>query len=138
MTLTRQRWLARLSVALIAAAIAILIAIAGPSSISVILAGVLAWCVMLAAGYWFLAHRGLARWAAFCLAVAAPAGLIALYAVNSLLWVAVTSVVMLAAGLAAGSLAMGEERASPREHQAQRPRHAFLIMNPRSGGGKVG
>ena len=50
------------------------------------------------------------------------------------------SVVLAAAAVAAGRAALGsgEVPAGPREYAAARQRQPFMIMNPRSGGGKVG
>ncbi len=131
-----QRWLARLSFVLLAGALAVLIAFAGRHSIGVLLTGALAACATIAGAYWFLANRGVLRWAAFALAVIAPAGLIAFYVSRTLLWVAVVTVGLVVLGMGAGRAAMGAVGQAP-EVAAARPSHAFLIMNPRSGGGKV-
>jgi diacylglycerol kinase family enzyme len=120
------------------AAVVILIVFATGHSIGLIVSGVLALCLMVAGGYWFLANRGVLRWAALALAVLAPVALIVVYASRHLLWVAVVTVAALLLALGAATAAMGTAASSAApERAAARPRRAFLIMNPRSGGGKV-
>ena len=95
--------------------------------------------VVCAAAWWFLAHRGVLRWLAFALLAAAPVVVIVVYALAGLLWEVALSVVLAAAAVAAGHAALrtAGPPASPREHAAMPKQRAFVIMNPRSGGGKV-
>ncbi len=120
------------------AAVVILVVFAAGHSIGLIISGVIALCLMMAGGYWFLANRGVLRWAALALTVLVPVALIVVYASRHLLWVALVTVAALLLALGAAHAAMGTaaSRATP-ERAAARPRRAFLIMNPRSGGGKV-
>jgi Diacylglycerol kinase catalytic domain len=92
-----------------------------------------------AAAWWFLAYRGVVRWLALVVVVAAPVFVIVVYVVAGLLWEVALSVVLAAAAVAAGraALASGDAPAGPPEYAAARPRQPFMIMNPRSGGGKV-
>ena len=136
--MTRQRWLARLALLLIAAAIAVLIAFAGLLSLALVPIGAIGLCLMLAGSYWFLSNRGLVRWLAFALAVLAPAAVIVAYARRGLLWVAIVAVAALILAVICARAAMGcVPRAPGDETPAERPKRPFLIMNPRSGGGKV-
>jgi diacylglycerol kinase family enzyme len=136
--MTGQRWLARLAFLLMVAAVVILVVFASGHSIALIVSGVIGLCLMIAFGYWFLAYRGVLRWASLVLAVAVPVALIVVYATRHLLWVAVVAVAALLLGLVAARAAMGTaERVAEPERPADRPRRPFLIMNPRSGGGKV-
>jgi len=136
--MTGQRWLARLAILLILAALAILIAFAEGRSIGLILIGALGACAMVAGAYWFLANRGVRRWLAVALAVLAPAAVITTYALRNLLWVALVGVAALLLAAASGRAAMGRSRRkASADRPAARPKRAFLIMNPRSGGGKV-
>jgi diacylglycerol kinase family enzyme len=135
--MTGQRWLARLAFLLIAAAIAFLIAFAGVRSLALVLIGAIGPCVMLAGSYWFVTNKGLVRWLAFALAVLAPAAVIAAYARRHVLWVAIVAVVALVLALISARAAMGSVVTTPDERPAERPKRPFLIMNPRSGGGKV-
>jgi diacylglycerol kinase family enzyme len=96
--------------------------------------------VVVAAGFWFLVQRGALRWLALAVAVGTPVAALILFAANGLLWVAVVAGALLLAGVGAGRLALAPERSSwtlP-VAAAPAPRRPFLIMNPRSGGGKVG
>jgi diacylglycerol kinase family enzyme len=136
--MTRQRWLARLAFLLMVAAVVILVVFASGHSIGLIVSGVIGLCLMIAFGYWFLAYRGVLRWASLALAVAVPVALIVVYATRHLLWVALVAVGALLLALLAARAAMGTaERVTMPERPADRPRRPFLIMNPRSGGGKV-
>ena len=72
MTTMTRRWLARASFALMLAAVALLLAVAGWRSLGLAALAVLGVCAVLAGGYWFLASRGLLRWLALALAAAAP------------------------------------------------------------------
>jgi diacylglycerol kinase family enzyme len=136
-----QRWLARLSFVLAGAAVAILLAFAGVKSLSMLAVGLAAAVVGLAAAYVFLSRRGVVRWLALAVFVLAPIAVIVVYAVKDLLWVAlVSAAAWLLAGVTARlALAGSETDWRMPEYPAQPPpRHPYLIMNPKSGGGKVG
>jgi diacylglycerol kinase family enzyme len=138
-SVTVRRWLARSSFALMLGAAALLIAEAGWRSLALVAFAAIGACAVLAGTFWFLANRGLVRWLALLLAVAAPLLILVAFALASLLWVAVVAVALMVLAVAAGKLALtthGESAARPAA-RAQRPQRPFLIMNPRSGGGKV-
>ena len=94
----------------------------------------------LAAAYWFLAERGIRRWLALAILVLAPIAVIVIFALNGLLWVALVSA---GAWLLAGLTARAALAPDPGDwHMPELPvgrvaKRPFLIMNPRSGGGKV-
>jgi hypothetical protein len=79
------------------------------------------------------------RWLAVALAVAAPLVVLVLYRNARLLWVVLVALGLLALAVAAGRAALGRDAIPERmpEHDVPPPRRPFLIMNPRSGGGKV-
>jgi diacylglycerol kinase family enzyme len=136
-----QRWLARLSFAFAGLAIAVLLVVAGLRSIAMLGVGLGAAAVSLVAAYSALSHRGLWRWLALVAFVLAPVAVIIVYAFAALLWVALVSAVLwlLAATAARSALAIGQPDWHMPEHAAAPPAaRPFLIMNPRSGGGKVG
>ena len=136
-----QRWLARLSFALAGLAIVILLVFAGLKSLTMVAVGLAAAVVSLAAAYVFLSRRGIWRWLSLAVFVLAPIAVIIVYAFRDLLWVAVLSAaVWLVAGMTARrALAGNQPDWRMPEHPAQPPaRHPYLIMNPKSGGGKVG
>jgi diacylglycerol kinase family enzyme len=103
--------------------------------------GVAAAVVSVAAAYFFLSRRGMWRWLSLAVFVLAPVAVIVVYAFRHLLWIAVLSAaIWLLAGVTA-RLALSGNQPDWRmpEHPAQPPaRHPYLIMNPKSGGGKVG
>ncbi len=139
MNMTTRRWLARASFALMLAAVALVIAVAGWRSLALVALNAIGVCAVLAGAYWFLANRGVLRWIALVLVVAAPVLILVVFALASLLWVAVVAVALMVAATATAKTALstgGPEAAMP-AGPAARPRRPFLIMNPRSGGGKV-
>jgi diacylglycerol kinase family enzyme len=139
-SLRSRRWWARGSLALVAAALLLLLAFAGDGGLWLVLFTAVAAAVVVASLFWFLLHRGPVRWLAVALAVATPVTLLAVFVANGLLWVAVLGAVLLVAGVAAAHTALRPHRsewALP-VTDAPPPRRPFVIMNPRSGGGKVG
>ena len=139
MTAKTRRWLARASFALMLAAVALLLAVAGWRSLALVAFAAIGGCAVVAGGYWFLAHRGVLRWMALALVVAAPVLILVTFAWHHLLWVAIVAVALMvaAAGTARAALGTGGQDAAMPARPAARPRRPFLIMNPRSGGGKV-
>jgi diacylglycerol kinase family enzyme len=136
----RQRWLARLAFAAATAAVVVLVLLGGLKSVTALLLGLLGLAVGCAAAWCFLAYRGVVRWLALVVVVAAPVFVIVVYVVAGLLWEAAVSVVLAAAAAAAGRAALTSPggSAGPPEYAAAQQRQPFMIMNPRSGGGKVG
>jgi diacylglycerol kinase family enzyme len=135
-----QRWLARLSFVLAALTVVIVVVFAGLKSLAMLAVGVAAAVVSLAAAYVFLSRRGVLRWLALAVFVLAPVTVIVVYAARDLLWVAVVAAAAwLGAGMTARlALAGGQPDWRMPQYPAQPPaRHPYLIMNPRSGGGKV-
>ncbi len=136
-----HRWLARLSLVLAGVAVAIPAAFAGLRSLAMLGVGLAAAAVSIVAGYFILARRGLWRWVAVAVFVLAPVAVLVTYAFASLLWVAAGSAVawLLAAVAARGALTYNDTDWRMPEYPAQPPaRRPYLIMNPKSGGGKVG
>ncbi|QFZ77900.1 diacylglycerol kinase [Streptomyces fagopyri] len=134
-----RRWAAR--AALTTAALAVLLPLAkgglgGVLLLAVALVGVV---VTAAATWWTLTRRGPLRWVAALLAVATPAAVVTLFALF-LLWAVPVSLLLWAAAVWAGRYALrgdGPRFRPAREHRTAPPRRPFLVMNPRSGGGKV-
>jgi len=135
-----QRWLARLSFVLLGLTVAGVGVLPGLKSLTMLAVGLAGAVVSLAAAYFFLSRRGVLRWLSFAVFVLAPVAVIVVYAFRDLL----AEAVVLAAGWLLASmtarLALAGDRPDWRmpEHPAQPPaRHPYLIMNPKSGGGKV-
>src|SRR6266516_1776357 len=134
-----QRWLARLAFAAAAAAVVVLLLSGALRSIIALVLGFAGLAVGCAAAWWFLANRGVLRWLALVVLVAAPVLVIVVYVVAGLLWQIALAAVLAAGAGAAGraALASGGRPAGPREYAAAPQQRPFVIMNPRSGGGKV-
>jgi diacylglycerol kinase family enzyme len=133
------RWLAWAAFGLVFASAAVLIGFADLASLAMVAIGAVAACLTLAGGYWFLAHRGVVRWLAFGLVILVPVAVLVVFALNHVIWVAVVSVALLvlAAGAARRALAPAAAGPGMPVREAPPPERAFVIMNPRSGGGKV-
>jgi diacylglycerol kinase family enzyme len=135
-----QRWLARLALAAAAAAVLVPPVVAGlRQSIALVLVGLAGLALTLAGAWWALTNKGLVRGVAAALAVAAPLTVLVLYTRARLTWVVLLAVGLLVLAVAAGRAALGRDAIPERmrEHDVPPPRRPFLIMNPRSGGGKV-
>jgi len=135
-----RRWLARLSFLLAAAAIVILALFAGLRSLTMLAVGLAAAAVSLAAAFFFLSRRGIVRWLSLTVFALTPIAVIVLFAFRGVLWVAIVSAAawLLASTTARVALAGDHTDWRMPEHPAEPPaRHPYLIMNPKSGGGKV-
>ncbi|MEU8842934.1 diacylglycerol kinase family protein [Streptomyces roseus] len=132
-----RRWTARLALVTGMAALAVLVLFGGLASLLLMVVG-WAGLVLTAAGvWWMLTHTGWIRVLAGLLVVIAPLAVLLLYAAAGLLWVVLVSLALWALAVAAGSAALTEDAAGMPEHSAARAERPFVIMNPRSGGGKV-
>ena len=135
-----QHWLARLSFVLAAGAIVILALFAGLKSLTILAVGLVAAAVSLATAFFFLSRRGILRWLSLAVFALTPIAVIVFYAFRNVLWVAIVSaaVWLLASMTARVALASNPVDARMPEHPAEPPaRHPYVIMNPKSGGGKV-
>ncbi|HKG49194.1 MAG TPA: diacylglycerol kinase family protein [Actinomycetales bacterium] len=136
----RQRWLARLCFVTAAAATVLVLVQAGlRGSVGLLLVGVVGMAVALTGAWWFLTHRGLARWLAGVVVILAPLTVAVVWARAQLIWVVVVLVVLWLVTLAAGQRALAGTDApeGPAEYEVPPPQRPYLIMNPKSGGGKV-
>ena len=135
-----RRWWARAAYAAALLAVAVPLVAAGlAGTIALVITGVGAVLVAVAAIYWFLIGRGVLRWGALALAVIAPLVVVALYIQGSLLREVVIAIALLLVALVCARAALRErgEGKAMAEYPAPTWQHAFLVMNPRSGGGKV-
>jgi diacylglycerol kinase family enzyme len=136
-----RRWLARLSLLLAAGAAVILVVFAELRSIGLLAVALLSVVVSLAGAFWFLAGRGVRRWISLALVVLSPVAALIAFALAGLLWVAAASAAAWVLAGVAARAALAPDPAAwampafPVRSPAVQP---FLIMNPRSGGGKVG
>ncbi|WP_328837256.1 diacylglycerol/lipid kinase family protein [Streptomyces europaeiscabiei] len=135
-----QRWSARLALMAGLAAVVILLVVAGFKSIALLGVGLAGLAISAASLWWALTRRGIGRLLAFTLSAVAPLAVLALYAWAELLWVVLVSLALWALGVSVGVAALSRDikPAGPAETRTAPPQRPFLIMNPRSGGGKVG
>ncbi|WP_328940716.1 diacylglycerol kinase family protein [Streptomyces sp. NBC_00250] len=134
------RLLARLAVLAAIGSLVVLVLAIGDGGLVVVGAGLLGLVVCAAGVWWFLAHRGVVRLFGALVAIAAPVGVVVLFARDGLWQTALVLVLCwgLAAAFARAALRRARPRRSKRAIASTRPQRPFLIMNPKSGGGKVG
>jgi diacylglycerol kinase family enzyme len=136
----RERWLARASVLLVGVAVVLLLGFALQRGLWLLVLAALGVVIVVASVYAFLAHRGVIRLLALALLVATPLTLVWLLYRNGLLGPLLAIILAMGAAVAAGRAALrgtADDTAMP-GYAAPPPRHPFIVMNPRSGGGKVG
>ncbi|MFF3335226.1 diacylglycerol/lipid kinase family protein [Streptomyces sp. NPDC002888] len=136
----RQAWAARAALAATAAAALLPVLVGGVQGVVLLAVGVTGLAVTAAALWWALSRRGTARMGAALLAVAMPVAVVALFAAVNLLWVVVLSALLWCCAVWAGRYALRSTGLRPvrmKEYRTPPPQRPFLILNPRSGGGKV-
>ncbi|CAM5714675.1 diacylglycerol/lipid kinase family protein [Streptomyces aurantiogriseus] len=113
---------------------------AGLRSVLWVLVGIAGLALAAVGVWWTLAHTGVLRALGVALSVTAPVAVLALYAAYGMLWVACLSLALwvLAVTAARTALAPGHGRTASERAVAETPHHPWVLMNPRSGGGKVG
>jgi diacylglycerol kinase family enzyme len=138
-SLRSRIWEARASLALAVLAAALLLSFSGRGGGWLVALTAATVVVVLAAGFWFLQQRGALRWLALTLAVAVPVAVLVLFVVEGLLWVAVLATALLAAAVLAARTALRPDSSAWELPvvDAPAPLRPFVVMNPRSGGGKV-
>ncbi|MFF0744649.1 diacylglycerol kinase family protein [Streptomyces sp. NPDC004111] len=134
------RFYARLAVLAAAGSLVVLVLALGAGGFVIVGAGLLGLVLCAAGVWWFVAHRGALRLFGGVLAVAAPVGVLVFFAYDGLWLTALVMVLCWAVTLACARSALRRSRPERpvRAVSAARPRNPVLIMNPKSGGGKVG
>ncbi len=103
-------------------------------------AGAVSVAVSLVAVWWMLTRRGWFRIASGVLAVAAPAGAVTLFVTAHLFWLLLLLLALWGLAVWTGKFALSSTQShvvQVVEYETPPPARPFLIMNPRSGGGKV-
>ena len=133
------RWLARGAFLAAVAAAVVLVAFSLNGGVGLLVVSALAVGVMVASAWWFLSVGGPLRWFALALVVLTPLTVGWLFVRANLLWVALLVLVLMAAAAGLGQAALSRECRPVHmpEHEAPPPQRPFVVMNPRSGGGKV-
>jgi diacylglycerol kinase family enzyme len=135
-----QRWLARLSFVLGGLAVVFVGVFAELRSLAMLAVGLAGAAVSLAAAFFFLSRRGVWRWLSLAVFILTPIAVIVVFAFRNLLWVAVVAAAVWLLASMTARLALARDLTDWRmpEHPAEPPAlHPYLIMNPKSGGGKV-
>ncbi|WP_172381196.1 diacylglycerol kinase family protein [Streptomyces sp. MNP-20] len=134
------RFLARLAVVAALGTLAVLVLALREGGLLILGAGLLGLVVCAAGLWWFLAHRGAVRLCGALVAVAAPVAVLVYFAYDGLWLAALVLILCWGATLLCARAALRAAVAArpPRAVAARRPRRPVLIMNPKSGGGKVG
>ena len=133
----RERWLARLALASAGAAALVLLGFGGIGGLMLAAVGGAGLAGTLAGAWWFLSRHGPLRWLSAAMTLASPLMVLIIYARRHLLWVAVVSALLWLVALAVGRAALVSAGRPVATYDTPPPRHPYLIMNPRSGGGKV-
>ena len=133
-----QRWFALAAWAAMAAALVVLVASEGAIGLTLVGVGPIGAAATLIGGFWFIAKRGVLRWSGLALAVVAVVFVVVAYLRADVLLMALISLVLLVLGGVAARHALrhSQEPWMPATEPAP-TRHPFIVMNPRSGGGKV-
>nr|WP_222108441.1 diacylglycerol kinase family protein [Streptomyces cupreus] len=132
-----QRWAAR--VALAAAGLALLVPLGygGLDGVLMLVGGAVGLVVTAVAVWWTVSLRGPLRWVAALVALAVPACVVALFAAT-VFWALPLSLALWGLAVWCGRYALrGTGSYRVKERRCPPPKRPFLIMNPRSGGGKV-
>ncbi|PPJ18002.1 diacylglycerol kinase [Nocardia nova] len=135
----RSRW-ARTAFVFAGAAVVVPVVFADVlGTLALLIVGAGGVVVTVAALYWFVSDRGAIRWVSAIVAVAAPIVVLVMFVRTGLLWVVLVAGALVFASMfcARAALRPGDSHTTAIEYSAPPPRRPFLIMNPRSGGGKV-
>lgn len=122
------------------AAVVVLLVFAGLQTFVLLLLGVGAVVVSVVAAYWFLTSRGFLRWFALAIGVLAPIVVVVFLLRANLLASVLVSFALLAVAVLCARAALQDDTQAVTvpEYPPAPAEHPFLVMNPNSGGGKVG
>ncbi|MFD8302433.1 diacylglycerol/lipid kinase family protein [Streptomyces sp. NPDC059690] len=111
---------------------------AGLRSVLWLLVGMAGLALAAVGVWWTLAHTGALRVLGVLLSVAAPLTVLALYAASGMLGPACLALALWALAVTAAHTALAPSHGARKPEPAAAPRRPWIVMNPRSGGGKVG
>jgi diacylglycerol kinase family enzyme len=132
-----RRWTARLALLVTAAALVTPLIFAGFRSLVLLAVGAAGLAAVAVGVWWALSHRGVVRIAGVAVAVLAVAAIVIIFLLAHFWWiVALSAGLWLVAAIVARAALRGTEP-HMHEYAAAPARQPFMIMNPRSGGGKV-
>ncbi|MFJ8075368.1 diacylglycerol/lipid kinase family protein [Streptomyces sp. NPDC096176] len=111
---------------------------AGLRSVLWVLVGVAGLALAAVGLWWALAHTGALRALGTALSVTAPVAVLAVYAASGMLGPALLSLALWLLAVTAARSALTPRRPASEQALAETPHAPWALMNPRSGGGKVG
>src|SRR5664279_2848796 len=133
-----QRWLARAALAAMVAAFLVLVGSEGAIGLTLVVVGLAGAGLVLAGGFWFIAKHGVLRWVGLAVAILAVVAVVVIFFRADVIAVALVSLVLLALGGTAARHALRHTPEPWMPTSSSPPAlHPFVVMNPRSGGGKV-
>ncbi|MEU8620575.1 diacylglycerol kinase family protein [Streptomyces sp. NPDC048623] len=109
----------------------------GDGGVLIVVSGLVGLALCAAGVWWFLAHRGPVRFLGALLAAGTPVGVLLLYIAGGLWPSALTAVLLWGLALFCARRALHRPALGTRTWPAARPERPVLLMNPKSGGGKV-
>ena len=135
----RQRWLARLSLLLVAGAALVVLGFGLTAGVRVFSELALGVALVVGSAYLFLSHRSVHRWLARLVLAVMLAVVGWLLVADRLLWPLGIAVTLLLSAVVCGHAALDGVAVVPAmpEYDVPPPRRPFIVMNTRSGGGKV-
>ncbi|MGY1583057.1 diacylglycerol kinase family protein [Streptomyces sp. MN13] len=136
----RQAWAARAALLCAAAALSLPLVEGGIGGLVLLVVGVAGLAVTGAALWWTLSRRGVLRMAAATLGLVTPVAVVTLFAQANLWWVVIVSALLWSAAVWSGRYALrttGLRSSRAKEYRTPAPQRPVLLLNPRSGGGKV-
>jgi diacylglycerol kinase family enzyme len=134
----RPRLLARVAL-LCAAGAVVAVAFAGPHGLLVLFCALIGLAVTAVGAWWMLAYHGVRRLIGTFVAVAAPVGVFVLAVISEVALIVLLALGLWGLGLVTARSALRAAR-PPKPMpvvESPPPRRPVLIMNPKSGGGKV-
>lgn len=129
---------ARLAVLALLGSILVPLVAAGLRSVLWALVGIAGLALAAVGVWWTLAHTGVVRALGAALSVTAPLAVLALFATFGMLGPALVSLALWVLALTAARTALAPGHTASEQAVTETPRAPWVLMNPRSGGGKVG
>ncbi|MGI5197290.1 diacylglycerol/lipid kinase family protein [Streptomyces sp. CA-288835] len=128
---------ARLAVLALLGSILVPLVAAGLRSVLWALVGIAGLALAAVGVWWTLAHTGGLRALGAALSLAAPLAVLALFATFGMLGPALVSLALWVLALTAARTALAPGHIASEQAVTEAPRAPWVLMNPRSGGGKV-
>ncbi|MFJ9904664.1 diacylglycerol/lipid kinase family protein [Streptomyces sp. NPDC101152] len=128
---------ARVALLALLGSVLVPLVVAGLRSVLWVLVGLAGLALAAVGVWWTLAHTGVLRAVGVVLSVAAPLTVLALFASSGMLGPACLSLALWALAVASAHSALAPSHGTRPPKAVEAPRRPWILMNPRSGGGKV-